>query len=91
MTQSILQNQNPPGPVDQNVPVTGGSSSQVHTPGTDKPGTLTAQGNLDLVAIGAGFGFVAERGTSAEGGPLIPIDTGELTFGSATLRIKNPV
>jgi hypothetical protein len=67
MAQQILQNANPPGPADQNVPVNSGSSSQIHTPGTDSPGTPSDQGGVDVVASGAGYNFVAEKGTSAEG------------------------
>jgi len=86
--QQILQNANPPGPADQNMPVNASSSSQIHTPGTDAPGTPSGQGGLDVVAVGSGFSFVAERGTSAEGGPLVPLNI-QLNIAGGS-HIKNP-
>lgn len=86
--QTILQNANPPGPADQNMPVNASGSSQIHTPGNDLPGSPSGQGGLDLVTIGSGYGFVAEKGTAAEGGPLQKIDITLSIAGG--LHVKNP-
>jgi hypothetical protein len=84
--QTILQNANPASSNGQTTMPTI-APTQSHTIGSDLPGTPSGQGNLDIVTIGSGYGFVAEKGTSAEGGVRQPLN---LVTADGFSKIVNP-